>query len=309
MRYARFCSVFALLLAALPTHADDGAFIYVLGIAQDAGYPQANCYRPHCQRAWENADHKRLASSIAVVDQLNKTKYVFDATPDFREQLYVLHKIAPDGEYTLDGIFLTHGHIGHYTGLMHLGHEASGSIGVPVYAMPRMREYLSGNGPWSQLVDYRNIRLIPIDDGQAARVSDRLSVTPMRVPHREEYTEAVGFRIEGPTRKAVFIPDIDKWERWDTDIRDIVRSVDYALIDATFFADGEIPGRSMEQIPHPFVSETMELLSELSEVEKQRVIFIHMNHTNPLLIDGSPEQQMVRDAGFRFARAAMRLPL
>lgn len=47
---------------------------------------------------------------------------------------------------------------GHYTGLMHLGHEAMGASAVPVYAMPRMNDYLKTNGPWSQLVNYRNIR-------------------------------------------------------------------------------------------------------------------------------------------------------
>ncbi len=291
------------------TSAESKTYIQVLGITQDAGYPQANCYQPHCLRAWENPELRRLTSSIAVVSTESKKKYLFDATPDIREQLYQLNRAAPDDEFTLDGVFLTHAHIGHYTGLMHFGHEASGSSNVPVYAMPRMLEFLSTNGPWDQLVRYQNIRLIPLSDGKPVHFEKTLRVTPLTVPHRDEYSETVGFRIEGPTRTAVFIPDIDKWEGWDTDIRDIVRASDYALIDATFFADGELPGRDMSNIPHPFVSESMDLLGDLTDEEKSRVIFIHMNHTNPLLIDDSDAQAEIERRGFRYATEGMRLPL
>jgi pyrroloquinoline quinone biosynthesis protein B len=297
------------LFQATTVSADESPYIFVLGIAQDAGYPQANCYQPHCMRAWNNPDLKRLASSIAVVDGSSQQKYIFDATPDMREQLYLLHTVAPDSQFRLGGVFLTHGHIGHYTGLMHFGHEASGSTDIPVYAMPRMRSYLSGNGPWDQLVNFHNIQLLPLEDKQSVRLSEHLVVTPMLVPHRDEYTETVGFRIDGPDRSALFIPDIDKWERWETDIRGLIRSVDYALLDASFFTDGELPGRDMSKIGHPFVSESMDLFSDLTDDEKSRVIFIHLNHTNPLLIDNSPEQKEVLSRGFRFARSGMKLPL
>lgn len=289
--------------------AKEATYVYVLGIAQDAGYPQASCYQPHCMRAWENKSLRRTTSSIAVVDDASKTKYLFDATPDVREQLYALHQVAPDRDYTLSGIFLTHAHIGHYTGLMHFGHEAMGARDVPVYAMPRMHGFLSSNGPWDQLVAYKNISLQMLDADHTINVAENVKVTPFLVPHRDEYSETVGYRIDGPHRSAVFIPDIDKWGRWDRDIVEVVRSVDYALIDAAFFADGELGVRDMSQIPHPFVSESMALLEDLTADEKARVIFIHMNHTNPLLIDDSAEQDIVRENGFRVAHEGMRLDL
>jgi len=290
-------------------NADDIVFIQVLGITQDAGYPQANCYEPHCNRAWENNSLRRTASSIAVVNDVTNTKYLFDATPDIRDQLYRLHRIAPDTVFSLNGVFLTHAHVGHYTGLMHFGHEASATRDVPVYAMPRMREFLSNNGPWDQLLRYQNITLLNLEDRTTVTLSDELSVTPFLVPHRDEYSETVGYRIEGPNKSAVFVPDIDKWDRWDTDIRDVIRSVDYALLDAAFYADGELPGRDMTRIPHPYATESMALFEDMTEEEKSRVIFIHMNHTNPLLIEGSPEQAEVEKRGFRFAREGMRLEL
>ena len=303
--------VIVLILTSLPAVAiaEPAVFIQVLGIAQDAGYPQTNCYQPHCMRAWENKELRRMASSIAVVDTGAKSKYLFDATPDMREQLYHLQQTAPDGEFALDGVFLTHGHMGHYTGLMHFGRESASTSGIPVYVMPRMHDYLSSNGPWDQLVRLQNIELRQLADGRKVDLNAQLSVTPLEVPHRQEYTETVGYRIDGPNRSAVFIPDIDKWQQWSTDIRDVIRSVDYALVDATFFADGELKGRDMSAIKHPHVAESMQLFEGLSDEEKSRVIFIHMNHTNPLLVDGSPEQAEVVRRGFRFAREGMRLEL
>jgi len=289
--------------------AEPDVYVQVLGIGQDAGYPQTNCYQPHCMRAWENRDLRRMASSIAVVDTSTRTKYLFDATPDMREQLYELHKSAPDTEYSLDGVFLTHAHIGHYTGLMHFGREAVGAKDIPVYAMPIMTEYLSNNGPWDQLVHLNNITLMPLTNGIAVELNAQLVVTPLQVPHRQEYSETVGYRIDGPNKSAVFIPDIDKWEDWSTDIRAVIREVDYALLDASFFADGELKDRDMSVIKHPHVVESMDLFEDLTDEERSRVIFIHMNHTNPLLIDGSPEQTEVERRGFRFAHEGMRLAL
>ena len=299
--------LFLLLLPALAAAED--VFIEVLGIAQDAGYPQTNCYRPHCQRAWEDPALRRRATSIAVVDREQGRKYLFDATPDMREQLYDLHRVAPDSDYVLDGVFLTHAHMGHYAGLMHFGREAAGTQRVPVFAMPRLRNYLASNGPWDQLVRLENIDIRDLADGKAVALGPNLTVTPFLVPHRDEYSETVGYRIDGPQRSAVFIPDIDKRELWDTDIRDVVRSVDYALLDATFFRDGELGGRDMSKIKHPFVVESMALFDDFDAEDRARVIFIHMNHTNPLLFDGSPEQAEVEQRGFRYAREGMRLEL
>ncbi len=308
---ARCASLLAALLLAAGglVHADGATYLYVLGVAQDAGYPQAGCYRPHCMRAWQDERHRRLVSAVALVDEPAGASFLFDATPDLREQLYRLERVAPGDRHPLAGVFLTHAHIGHYSGLVHFGFEAMNTQALPVYAMPQMREFLATNGPWDQLVAYGNIALEPLADGRPVALTERVSVTPFRVPHRDEYSETVGFRIAGPERTAVFLPDIDKWERWRTDIRDVVRNADYVLVDATFYDDDELPGRDMSAVPHPFVVESMALFADLAADEKSRVIFIHMNHTNPLLIDGSDEQQAVRGAGFRIAFEGMRLEL
>jgi pyrroloquinoline quinone biosynthesis protein B len=307
-RFLGYLFAIGACLCAGAAAGGEAPYLYVLGVAQDAGYPQTGCYQPHCMPGWRDRDLRRNAASLGLIDPPGRRKYMFDATPGFPEQLYALETEAPSAQYEMAGIFLTHAHIGHYTGLMFLGHEAMGARGIPVYAMPRMRSFLETNGPWSQLVDYRNIELKALQDGQALDLG-ALKVTPFLVPHRDEFSETVGYRIDGPQKSAVFIPDIDKWSDWQTDLRELVKSVDYALIDATFFADGELPGRDMSKVPHPFVVETMTLLEALPPGERNKVWFIHLNHTNPLLDNESDESRLVRSKGFNIATEGIRLNL
>ncbi|MCP4092275.1 MAG: pyrroloquinoline quinone biosynthesis protein PqqB [Planctomycetes bacterium] len=295
-------------LSNSPNRSND-PYLQVLGVAQDAGYPQSGCYKPHCQRAWQDHDAQRFVASLAYVDGAAQQKFLFDATPDLPAQLQLLQAAAPDSEVEMSGVFLTHGHMGHYTGLMHFGREAQGTSGVAVFAMPRMFEYLTQNGPWSQLVSLGNIKLYALSPSQPLQVNPNLQVTPLLVPHRDEFTETVGYLIEGPQKTALFLPDIDKWNRWETDIRALVAQVDYALLDATFFASDELPGRDMSEIPHPYVEESFALFADLPAVEKAKIHFIHFNHTNPLLIDGSAAQQEVEHRGFHVAKQGMILPM
>jgi pyrroloquinoline quinone biosynthesis protein B len=278
----------------------------ILGVVQDAGYPQAGCMAKHCIPAWEESSLRRGATSLAVIDSKGKATYLFEATPNFPEQLYLLQTIAPD--HQLSGIFLTHAHIGHYTGLMYLGHEAMASTNVPVYAMPRMRDFLLNNAPWSQLSEYENIKLSLLN-ADSEVVLGSVSITPFLVPHRDEFSETVGYKIKGPNHTALFIPDINKWELWERDIVTEIRNVDYAFIDATFFSPGELPGRDMSKVPHPLVTESMEKLQSLEPIEKQKIFFIHMNHTNPMLDAESKASDIVQNEGFNIAEEGMQFEL
>jgi pyrroloquinoline quinone biosynthesis protein B len=205
------------------TVEDDQPYIVVLGIAQDAGYPQIACQKVCCQRVYDNPTNKRLVSSIALVDPISNESWVFDATPDFTEQTKILSKHLKEAKQLPQGIFLTHGHIGHYPGLMYLGREALNAEKMPVYAMPRMFSYLTNNGPWSQLVDLNNIELKPIYKDSTIVLNERISVTPILVPHRDEFTETVGYLIKNKTKQALFIPDIDKWSKWDRNIVNYIK--------------------------------------------------------------------------------------
>ena len=283
-------------------------YIYILGIAQDAGFPQAGCYKPHCMPGWNDPERKITATSLGLIDPSSKKKYIFEATPNFPEQLFLLEQEAPSDDFSLNGIFITHAHIGHYTGLMYLGREAMGANGLPIYVMPNMEQYLRENGPWSQLIALNNISLIPLRNDHS-EVLNNLKVTPFLVPHRDEFSETVGYSIQGPKKTALFIPDINKWSQWKENILERIQLVDYALIDATFYDNNELPGRDMSKIPHPFVVETMATLSLLPREQREKVWFIHMNHTNPLLNVNSDQAQGVRAQGFNIATTGLRLKL
>ncbi|MEE2566814.1 MBL fold metallo-hydrolase [Hyphobacterium marinum] len=278
--------------------------LVVLGTAQDGGSPQMG---QHADPAWTDASERRLTVSLGLVNHDTRTRFLFEATPDIRTQFRDLDAIeAGDGEGpVLDGVFLTHAHIGHYTGLMFLGHESMGAQGVPVFALPRMAEFLRTNGPWSQLVTYGNIDLRETEADDGFGITDDVMVRTFTVPHRQEFSEVAGFRIDGPNRSAIFIPDIDSWEEWEAegvDLDALIASVDLVFIDATFYANGEMPGRDMSGFPHPFVTHSMERFAHLPLIERAKIQFIHVNHTNPIRFTGSPESRAVEEAGYGIAR-------
>ena len=184
-----------------------------------------------------------------------------------------------------------------------------GAKAVPVYAMPRMREFLSTNGPWDQLVRYKNIKLRAIEADQPVKLNKRITVTPILVSHRDEYTEVVGFRIDGLSKSILFIPDIDKWERWDRSIEKLISEVDIAFLDGTFYDGDELPNRNMADIPHPFISQSMKRFELLPAKEKAKIRFIHFNHTNPALHENSDGHMAIKSAGFGIATQLNRTPL
>ena len=282
-------------------------YVMVLGVAQDGGYPQAGCHKTCCSAVWKNKKLQKSVASIALVDPISKQKWIFDATPNFPEQIHFLEEKTKNKNIT-DGIFLTHAHIGHYTGLMHLGREVMGTKSTKVFAMPKMKAFLENNGPWSQLVKLKNIEVQEIEENAEVNLNERIKVVAFKVPHRDEFSETVGYKIITKNKSLIFIPDIDKWQKWNKDLRDLVKENDYLLLDGTFYKDGEID-RPMSEVPHPFVSETINLLSDLPINEKNKVHFIHLNHTNPLLQPNSLERKEMKKLGFDCAEIGEKMDL
>ena len=300
--------ILSLILAMSITALAASPYVLVLGTGQDAGVPQMGCETPFCKRAWDDARLREMVSSIALVDPDSGERWIFDATPNLPEQFEMLKRTTRDRSNRIDGIFLTHAHIGHYTGLMYLGRESMNASGVKVFAMPRMRQMLEQNAPWSQLVSLKNIAIQSLADKKEVRLNSRIIVEPFLVPHRDEFSETVGYSIKTPSRSFIFIPDIDKWTKWQTQLAEVVKATDILLLDGTFYADGEI-ARPMSEVPHPFVTETMEMLKGLSARDRAKVHFIHFNHSNPLVQREGIKLAEVRRLGFRVASTGLRLEL
>ncbi len=278
----------------------------LLGTTQDGGLPQAGCHCIHCSLARAEPSERRWVACLGLIDHALRQTWLIDATPDLKDQLHALQELVPG--YPLSGIVLTHAHIGHYAGLIHLGREAWNTRALPVYASARMAQFLRANAPWSQLVDLGNIELrlltpeldLQLRRGQEIQLSPDLHLSPLPVPHRDEFSDTLAFVVRGveldatpgPARQLFYCPDIDAWDRWDRDLRSFLAGMDVALLDGTFFSAHELPGRDISQIPHPLATDTAERLAGVD----CEVHLIHLNHTNPLLAPG-PERDWLAERG------------
>jgi pyrroloquinoline quinone biosynthesis protein B len=274
----------------------------ILGVVQDGGLPHLGSDRICC----EDFEQNRYVTSIMLINNETNESYLFDASPDINKQLNFMGKGI---KKNLKGIFLTHAHIGHYTGLMYFGREALNSKLMKVYAMPRMKKFLEQNGPWSQLVSLENISITELNNKSNIVIDSNVTVQPIEVPHRAEFSETVGYKIYGPNKTALFIPDIDKWYLWEKSIVDEIENIDYVLIDATFYDSKEVNYRDLSEIPHPFVVESIELFDSMKYEERNKIFFIHLNHTNPLLDKESDQYKFVKEKGYNVAEEGLNLKL
>ena len=272
----------------------------VLGTIQDGGIPHMGCNKVCCLKYFKNNTFRVGVSSLGISNLKNETNYLIDATPNINHQLKALIGTSNPSE-KLNGIFLTHAHMGHYSGLLNFGREAMNSKNIPLYLMPRFYNFIQDNGPWNQLVKLENVMLKRIYDREKITLESNLSITPIQVPHRDEYSETVGFLIEGNKKSALYIPDIDKWEKWNNSIIELIKNVDYAFLDGTFYDEKEVNNRDISEIPHPFIIESLKLFNPLNKSEKNKIYFIHLNHTNPLLNSDSSEYNRVIREGFNVA--------
>ena len=283
-------------------------YITILGTAQDGGFPHIGCQKKCCDDFYKGISPKQKVVSLGLIDREAQQKFLFEATPDISTQLADLENNHLKTNTIINGVFITHAHIGHYAGLLYFGKEALGKKDTRVYAMPKMKGFLENNGPWSQLVTDQNIVFSNLKKDTVIQLNHSLKVTPFLVPHRDEFSETVGYKIEGKNKSALFIPDINKWSLWEKNIVEEVKKVDYAFLDATFFKEGEI-NRPMSEVPHPFIEETVDLFKNESLTTKNKVIFIHFNHTNPALQPNSKERNELTLLGYKFATEGKRFEL
>jgi pyrroloquinoline quinone biosynthesis protein B len=298
-------SLGAVLAAASPAPpADLAPRIVALGTVQDGGLPQAGCTCAQCAAARRDPARQRHVASLALVVPRTGRTWLIDATPDLAAQIDRIHawRAHPEGRpdrAPVDGVLLTHAHIGHYLGLALFGFEAVNTRDLPVYGSPRMMAFLRANGPWSQLVAKRNIALRELRLGAPLALDDGVTATPIPVPHRDEYTDTLAFLFRGPRHALLYVPDTDAWSTWPRPLAEVLRGVDVALLDGTFFSRDELPDRDMAKIKHPLIADTMDLLAPLVRGGRLRVLFTHLNHSNPALDPASPARRQLEARGFR----------
>jgi len=268
--------------------------IEVLGVAQDGGRPQLGCTAACCRDLAPAA-----ASSVTALAAMGEEGWLLvDATPDLPAQVRSIGSLP-------DAVLLTHAHIGHYLGLAFLGREALGADGMPVWCSARMASFLREHGPWSQLVALGNIKLHVFEEGEAFEPVPGVVTRAYAVPHRDEFSDTHGFSFHLGSTSLFFLPDIDEWETWPL-LQEMAAGHRILLLDGTFNDDQELPGRDMSRIPHPRVPDTMDRLQTKVDAGLE-VLFLHLNHTNPLWDPASPETRALRSRGFDVAVRGQRL--
>ena len=296
-----------------PPAADD-PYVLVLGTAQDGGLPHVACTCPRCDAARHDSSRRRNVASIAIIVPATGRRFLVDVTPDLPRQLDLLPAVGVHAQgqvdrLPVDGVLLTHPHVGHYLGLAFFGFEAVHSSRLPVHATPRMAAFLQVNAPWSRLVARDEIELKEMPPGVTFDLDDGVRVTPFAVPHRDEDSDTVGFKIAGRRHVIAYVPDTDTWATWSPQAIQTLADCDTALIDGTFFGSDELPGRAVSQIGHPLVVTTMDRLEGDVRSGRLRVLFTHLNHSNNALDPEGLERREIETRGFAVAEDGQRLPL
>lgn len=284
---------------------ESGVTAVVLGTMQDGGLPHIGCECPRCQAALAKPALARYAASLAVIDRRreNTAVWIIDVTPDIKWQLAMLAaELGPhaqrDGRLRQpDGLFLTHAHLGHIGGLPQLGPEAMAVHDLPLYATPGLVALLQETTLWRPAISRFSLR--PIVPGSTMELAPVLSLTALAVPHRDEWdVGTVAYRIKGPQRTLLYLPDIDSWELWP-EAQTNVKTADMALLDASFYSVDELGGR--QPVAHPLVPDTLERFKDVPG----QLILTHINHSNPILDENSDQHKAVTQAGALIARRGL----
>jgi pyrroloquinoline quinone biosynthesis protein B len=172
-----------------------------------------------------------------------------------------------------------------------------------------MRDFLIKNSPWNQLIEKENILPIILSPNERLPLTSRISVVPFQVPHRDEYSDTLGFIISGSKKNLLYLPDIQNWEAWERSIIEEVQKAEIALLDGTFYSPEELPGRDLPSIGHPFIKKSIEMLNEVPQKGKTAIYFTHLNHSNLILDPEGEARKNVIESGFAIAADGLEIPL
>ena len=267
----------------------------ILGTIQDGGYPHPGCYQDCCENI-RNKSNNRLISSGAIINKISKEFWLLDLSPDINKQYHMI-----DSSYKLSGIFLTHAHVGHYLGLMQLGLEVMNLKNIPIYAMPLMKKFIENNSSLKFLIENNNIIVKEINIIKDINLGNDLIISPFLVPHRNELSETVGYKLMTRKKSIIYLPDIDSWDEWNIELIDLIKDNNFLYIDGTFYDKNEIKNRDISKIPHPSVIDTMKLIGRLNKKHKKKIFFTHLNHTNNLLRKNTLEYSNLKKEGYNIA--------
>jgi len=275
-------------------------FAVILGTVQDGGFPHVGCACEACTIAARHPARMRRVACLGLVTRQGHA--IIDATPDLASQLRSLAEAAGrPADSRPRAILLTHLHAGHILGLPLLGREGWAGTRTPLWATEACLRFLETNAPFSRLFSQGHVEPRPLHLGWDATLDD-LVIQAVPVPHRSEDGDTVAYRVEGLERSLFYAPDLDTVT---SEVISHIRAADVAILDGTFFRRRELRRDDAEAVAHPAIADTMSAVSRLDT----RIVFTHLNHTNPALDEESRERRAVEALGMRIAAENERIEL
>jgi pyrroloquinoline quinone biosynthesis protein B len=293
-------------------------WLRVLGSAAGGGFPQWNCDCPGCRavRSGSRPCRPRTQSSVAVSADRNRW-FLLNASPDVRTQIESFPALHPrEGRATpLEGVLLTDAELDHTLGLLLLREGR----GVDLHATEAVRDTLTdGTSLLRTLEAYCPVRWHPVVPGADAPLGEGLSYRAFDVPTTKrarfgqgtEKGRVVGYRLtdERSGRSAVYLPGVQDLAA----VRDELDGCACLLVDGTCWRDDELvrlglAGKTAREMGHVPIDGPDGSLAQLGPLPVARKIYIHLNNTNPVLLDDSPQRRAVEQHGMEVAMDGLEL--
>ncbi len=305
--------------------------IRVLGAAAGGGYPQWNCNHPNSRRARQNdpASKPRTQSSITVSAD-GENWFLLNASPDLRYQINSNPVLQPNRDLRhspIQGAVLTNADVDHIAGLLNLRESQPLSL----YGTPRVLSVLKANSIFNVLnPDFVKRKPLNLDQPTELELTDGtpsgLVVVPFAVPGKvalwledeskgpnfgsvAEDTIALDVRDAAGQTKLFYIPGCASMP---PELSERLRGAPLVFFDGTLWTDDEmirdkVGVKTGNRMGHMSVSGEDGTIAAFADLDIRRKVFIHINTTNPILLDDSPERAAVEEAGWEVSYDGMEL--
>ena len=307
--------------------------IRVLGAAAGGGFPQWNCNHPNSRRARQQdpVAPQRTQSSIAL-SQDGEDWFLFNASPDLRKQINdneVLHPRNKLRHSPIQGAVLTNADVDHVAGLLNLRESQP----LRLYATRRVLDVLAANTIFNVLnPKFVSREAMDLDQDLELMKPDGSSmgikITPFAVPGKvalwlEDASKGDNFGSVDEDTIALEVEEISSGAKFfympacaklTEGLGERIRGADMIFFDGTLWVDDEmirdgVGVKTGQRMGHMSVSGEDGTIASLQGLDIKRKIFIHINTTNPILLDDSEERKVVETAGWEVSYDGMEIEL
>ncbi len=298
-----------------------GVWVRVLGAAAGGGFPQWNCNCPQCRAARDGSRpcRSRTQSSVAVSADYRRW-FLLNASPDIRAQIESFPALHPRGvrDSPLQAVLLTDAELDHTLGLLLLREAGD----LEVHATAAVHETLSkGTSLLQTLGAYTRVEWRPVATGTEVSLADGLFYQAFQVPTNKQARfgtgegeeGVVGYRItDGHTgRTLVYLPGA---QEITASVRAHLEGCTCLLFDGTCWQDDEmirlgIASKTSRDMGHLPIGGADGSLEQLAPLPIERKIYIHINNTNPILLEDAPERRIVEEHGLEVAADGLELEI